>query len=138
MIINSIIDLGEEFIEPTKIYVNAIKAIIKTGCVKAVAHITGGGLIENIPRVLPNDVAVILNADKFRIPPIFGWVAESANLPCFEMLRTFNCGLGMVIVVSKENIENTIASLVGHESYIIGEVIDTYLIILVYKYFFFG
>lgn len=86
------------------------------------AHITGGGLIENIPRVLPSDMAVVLNAQNFNIPPVFGWIAESANLSNFDILRTFNCGIGMVIIVSKNDIENTLATLVGQLFYVFGEV----------------
>lgn len=67
--------LGEEFLTPTKIYVKPVLKVIRTGKVKAFAHITGGGLVENIPRVLTSKLGVNLNADKWSIPPVFGWLA---------------------------------------------------------------
>lgn len=99
-----------------------MKVIIKSGNVKAIAHITGGGLIENIPRVLPSDKAVVLDANKFNIPPIFGWISEEAQLSTFDILRTFNCGIGMIVIISKNQINETLATLVGHEHYLIGKV----------------
>ncbi|KAL9925543.1 trifunctional purine biosynthetic protein adenosine-3 Gart [Glossina fuscipes fuscipes] len=90
---------GEEFLKPTKIYVKALAPILCQGLVKAMAHITGGGLTENIPRVLRNDLAVHLNADNFTIPPVFAWLGLKGNITSAEMQRTYNCGLGMVLVV---------------------------------------
>uniref|UniRef100_T1PHC3 Trifunctional purine biosynthetic protein adenosine-3 n=1 Tax=Musca domestica TaxID=7370 RepID=T1PHC3_MUSDO len=94
---------GEEFLRPTKIYVNALKPLIQKGLVKAMAHITGGGLTENIPRVLRKDLAVQLNAEKFTIPPVFAWLAQEGNVKPEEMQRTYNCGLGMVLVVDPKH-----------------------------------
>lgn len=90
---------GEEFLKPTKIYVKALAPILRQGLIKAMAHITGGGLTENIPRVLRKDLAVHLNADNFTIPPVFAWLAMKGNITSAEMQRTYNCGLGMVLVV---------------------------------------
>lgn len=90
---------GEEFLRPTKIYVKALQPLIEQGLVKAMAHITGGGLTENIPRVLRKDLAVQLNAEDFVIPPVFAWLAQEGNVKAAEMQRTYNCGLGMILVV---------------------------------------
>lgn len=95
---------GAELLTPTKIYVEAVHELLsQTDAIKAVAHITGGGLIENIPRVLPSDLTVSLNADNFNIPPVFGWLAEEGGISDFEMQRTYNCGIGLVLIVAKEN-----------------------------------
>ncbi|XP_037957449.1 trifunctional purine biosynthetic protein adenosine-3 [Teleopsis dalmanni] len=90
---------GEEFLYPTKIYVSALYPLIKLGIVKGIAHITGGGLTDNIPRVLNDDVGVYINSDLFTIPPVFGWLSAMGNLATAEMQRTFNCGIGAVIVI---------------------------------------
>ncbi|XP_065358173.1 trifunctional purine biosynthetic protein adenosine-3 [Calliphora vicina] len=90
---------GEEFLRPTKIYVKALQPLIEQGLVKAMAHITGGGLTENIPRVLRKELAVQLNAEDFVIPPVFAWLAQEGNVKPAEMQRTYNCGLGMILVV---------------------------------------
>ncbi|ETN61567.1 phosphoribosylamine-glycine ligase [Anopheles darlingi] len=95
---------AEELLVPTKIYVRELRSLIAAGgCVKALAHITGGGLTENLPRVLPADMAAFLNLADLHIPPIFGWLARAGNVQAEEMLRTFNCGIGMVLVVAPEH-----------------------------------
>uniref|UniRef100_A0A1A9VZQ2 Trifunctional purine biosynthetic protein adenosine-3 n=1 Tax=Glossina brevipalpis TaxID=37001 RepID=A0A1A9VZQ2_9MUSC len=90
---------GEEFLRPTKIYVKALAPLLHQGLIKAMAHITGGGLTENIPRVLRKDLAVHLNASNVTIPPVFAWLALKGNITSAEMQRTYNCGLGMVLIV---------------------------------------
>lgn len=96
--------LAEAFLEPTRIYVKPLLAAIReTGSVKALAHITGGGFPENIPRVLPDDLAAVINLDAVKVPPIFGWLAREGGVAEREMLRTFNCGVGMICVVAPEN-----------------------------------
>lgn len=94
---------GEEFLAPTKIYVAPIVPLLFEGKIKAIAHITGGGLLENIPRVLPDHLAVHLDADKMFIPPIFAWLAAEGNIENAELQRTYNCGIGMILVVSKQH-----------------------------------
>lgn len=78
---------------------------IKTGKVKAFAHITGGGLLENIPRILPSNIAVELDATKWTIPSVFPWLSAAGGVNEFEMLRTFNCGVGGVLIVNREDAE---------------------------------
>jgi phosphoribosylformylglycinamidine cyclo-ligase len=93
--------LAEALLEPTRIYVKPVlRAIRETGAVKAVAHITGGGLSENVPRVLPDGIAADVDLGAWRAPPVFGWLMEAGGLDEPEMLRTFNCGIGMVAVAA--------------------------------------
>ena len=97
--------LGPALLRPTRIYVRSCLAAIRSGGVKALAHITGGGLLENLPRVLPEGLAARLDGDAWPAAPVFAWLAEAGGLPSEEMLRTFNCGLGMVLVVAPERAE---------------------------------
>src|SRR5262249_61597019 len=83
-------------LEPTRIYVKGGLAAARTGKVKAFAHITGGGLVENIPRVLPDGVRAQLDAARWKLPEVFRWLARSGRIPADELARTFNCGIGMV------------------------------------------
>lgn len=87
---------------------------IKTGKIKAFAHITGGGLVENIPRVLTNKLGVNLDAEKWSIPPVYGWLAAFGNINENELLRTFNCGIGAVLIVAKED-EGEILRILAQE-----------------------
>ncbi len=92
--------LGDVLLEPTRIYVKSCLKAIKTGGVKALAHITGGGLTENVPRVLPEGLGVDLYARAWDLPVVFSWLAKSGKIAPSEMLRTFNCGIGMIIIAS--------------------------------------
>jgi len=92
--------LGRALIEPTRIYVKAALAAHATGLVKAFAHITGGGLPGNVPRVLPEGLALEFDLSAIRVPPVFKWLAEAGNVEQAEMLRTFNCGIGFVAVTA--------------------------------------
>ncbi|XP_013144000.1 PREDICTED: trifunctional purine biosynthetic protein adenosine-3 [Papilio polytes] len=100
---------GEELLEPTAIYVKTLLPAVKKGVIKGLAHITGGGLLENIPRILPPDVKVKLDATKFRIKPVFGWLQAKGMVSDFEMLRTFNCGVGMVVIVAAADVDTLLA-----------------------------
>ncbi len=94
--------IAEALLEPTRIYVKPLLAAIRTGHVKAMAHITGGGLLENIPRVLPKNMGVWLSAANWLVPPIFKWLAEKSGASGLEMARTFNCGIGMIVIVAPD------------------------------------
>jgi phosphoribosylformylglycinamidine cyclo-ligase len=103
--------VAEALLTPTRIYVKSCLSAIRTGKVKALAHITGGGLLENIPRVLPAELAAHLNAGSWEILPVFEWLREKAALPDHEFYRTFNCGIGMVLAVAQEDAESISALL---------------------------
>ena len=90
--------LGIAFLEPTRIYVPQAMSAIQTGGVHALAHITGGGLTENLPRVLPEGLGIEIDLDSWDLPPIFRWLIEQSGMDDAEALRTFNCGIGMVVV----------------------------------------
>ena len=94
--------LAEALLVPTRLYVNACRAALKAGA-HAFAHITGGGLIDNIPRVLPDHLAAELDATRWPLPPVFRWLAEAAKIERSEMARTFNCGIGMIAVVAPKD-----------------------------------
>ena len=89
-----------DFLAPTRIYVKPLLALIEQGPVNALAHITGGGLLENIPRVLPEGTGAETALAAIAVPKVFGWLAKVGGLAQSEMVRTFNCGIGMVIVVA--------------------------------------
>ncbi|MGR4845145.1 phosphoribosylformylglycinamidine cyclo-ligase [Rhizobium sp. LARHSG275] len=104
--------LGEALLEPTRIYVKPLlKAIRETGAIKALAHITGGGFPENIPRVLPKHLAAEIDLAAVQVPPVFSWLAKTGGVESREMLRTFNCGVGMIAVVAGENVAAVSAAL---------------------------
>ena len=103
--------LGEALLTPTRIYVRQCLAGLKTGHIKALAHITGGGIVENLPRVLPTGVVAEIEAVRWPLPPVFQWIMREANLPPQEMCRTFNCGIGMIAVVDPTFAADVAASL---------------------------
>jgi phosphoribosylformylglycinamidine cyclo-ligase len=110
--------------EPTRIYVKPLLKLIETLPVKGMAHITGGGLSENIPRVLPEGVTAELKRGSWDIPPLFGWMQQQGNIPEDEMLRTFNCGIGMAVIISAEDAERAAALLAaeGEQVFRIGVI----------------
>lgn len=94
--------LGDILLDPTRIYVKACLAAIRTGGVKALAHVTGGGLVDNLPRVLPAGLAAAIDGTSWPLPAVFRWLAQTGEIAPLELARTFNCGLGMLIVVASE------------------------------------
>ena len=118
--------LGEALLTPTRIYVKSCLSAIATGHVKGLAHITGGGLIENIPRVLPAGLGVALDAAAWAVPPVFGWLSRAGGVRGEEMARTFNCGIGMVVIVSSEREQEITAALkaAGETVWRIGRVVS--------------
>ncbi len=103
--------LGEALLTPTRIYVQPMLALHKAGMLKAAAHITGGGLPGNLPRVLPEGVEAVVDAGAWPVPPVFAWLAKAGNVQPDEMLRVFNCGIGMVLVVAAAHAEAAMAQL---------------------------
>jgi phosphoribosylformylglycinamidine cyclo-ligase len=121
--------LADALLMPTRIYVKPLLAAIKAtggarGAIKALAHITGGGLSENVPRVLPDNVAARIDLGAFAAPGVFGWLAKAGRLSDVEMLKTFNCGLGMVVVAAKAQADGVLAALraAGEAPLIVGEI----------------
>ena len=105
------VPFSELLLEPTRIYHEAVSALLPQVNLKAIAHITGGGLTENIPRVLPGDVHAEIDRDSWRWPALFHWLQETGNVKTTEMYRTFNCGVGMVLVVDPGEAEKTLGIL---------------------------
>ena len=99
------VSLATALLTPTRIYVKSCLAAAREGRIKAMAHITGGGLFENIPRVLPDGLSAAIDARRWPLPPVFAWLIRSARIAEAEMARTFNCGIGMMAVVAEEDAE---------------------------------
>jgi phosphoribosylformylglycinamidine cyclo-ligase len=118
--------LGEALIEPTRIYVRPLLAVLgATNGINALVHITGGGFPDNIPRVLPDGIGVRLDLPAIPVPPVFGWLARTGGVAEAEMLRTFNCGIGMIAVVPQERADAVADALrrEGERPVLIGEAI---------------
>ena len=118
--------LGEGLLEPTRIYVRALLDVIsKTGAVKALAHITGGGLTENLPRAMPENTTADIDLACLPRRDVFGWLAETGNVSMDDMLLTFNCGIGMVAIVAADQAEAVVKVLaeVGEEVVRLGEIL---------------
>ncbi len=119
--------LGEALLEPTRIYVKSCLPLMREGgVIKAFAHITGGGLSENMPRVLPKGLSAQINLDSWALPPIFAWLKQAGGLDDAEMLKTFNCGIGAVLVVSAGEAGAAKAALeaAGEKVVEIGRLVD--------------
>ncbi len=118
--------LADALLTPTRIYVKSMLKLIKTLPVHAISHITGGGLLENIPRVLPEQTAAIIDTHSWQLPAIFNWLQQQGNINTTEMYRTFNCGVGMIICVSADNVDAALATLkdCGETAWLIGHIED--------------
>ena len=116
--------LAEELLVPTKIYVKALLSVIQKVTVKAMAHITGGGMVENIPRVLPQGCEVVIKRGTWEVPAIFRIIRERGRIGEEEMMRVFNNGIGMVIIVHRDWVDNVVAELkrLNEKAFLIGEV----------------
>jgi len=106
--------VAEALLAPTRIYVKSVLAAHRAGMIKAAAHITGGGLPGNLPRVLPDGMVAALDAQAWTPPPVFAWLARIGNVTAGEMLRVFNCGIGMVLVVAPDHAADATALLEQH------------------------
>lgn len=118
--------LADALMEPTRIYVKPLLKLIKESQVNALSHITGGGLLENIPRVLPDNAKAVINTQSWSIPEVFRWIQKGGNVADREMYRTLNCGVGMVIAVPAEAAESALALLKaeGETPWIIGHIAE--------------
>jgi len=117
--------LDEVLLTPTRIYVKPCLAAIAAGGVRALAHITGGGLLENLPRVIPDELAARLDGPAWPVPPVFRWLSQAGGVPPGEMLRTFNCGIGMAVIVDPDEAEQIAADLAkaGERVHRIGRIV---------------
>lgn len=117
--------LGEVLLEPTRIYVKALKPLFQAGVVKGVAHITGGGFIENIPRMIPDGLATRIELGSWPVPPIFDVIERAGNVEHTEMFNIFNMGVGMVLAVAADRADEAMALLSGNDepAYRIGAVV---------------
>ena len=118
--------LGEALIEPTKIYVKPVLKLIEEVQVKGISHITGGGFYENMPRMLNEKVALNIDKNSYEVPAIFKLIQKEGNIPERDMYNTFNMGIGMAIIVSKQDLEKSLQILkeAGETAYVIGEVVE--------------
>jgi phosphoribosylformylglycinamidine cyclo-ligase len=118
--------LGGALLAPTKLYVKScLRAIRETGAVKGLAHITGGGFTDNIPRVLPKHLGVGIDLARLPVLPVFRWLAEEGRVAELELLRTFNCGIGMIAIVRADAVEavSEVFAASGESVTLLGEVI---------------
>jgi len=118
--------IADHLLEPTNIYVKSVLALLKEVDVHALSHITGGGFWENIPRVLPKQAQAIINGNSWQWPEIFNWLMNKGNITEHEMYRTFNCGVGMILVVPADQVEHSLAILKqqGEQAWHIGKISD--------------
>jgi len=116
--------LGEALLAPTRIYVKSIHALLEEIDVHAMSHITGGGLLENLPRVMPENTRAKINASSWQMPEVFKWLQQQGNIDLQEMYRTFNCGIGMVLVVNAEDADAAIDVLnkAGEQAFRLGKI----------------
>ncbi len=119
--------LGEALLAPTRIYVKSLLALLEQIDVHAMSHITGGGLLENIPRVMPADTRAQIDASSWQLPAVFQWLQAQGNIESSEMHRTFNCGVGMVLVVSADDAQQSIDTLnaAGETAWRLGEIVSS-------------
>ncbi|MEL4339953.1 phosphoribosylformylglycinamidine cyclo-ligase [Shewanella xiamenensis] len=116
--------LIQHLLEPTKIYVKSLLKLIEASDVHAMAHITGGGFWENIPRVLPENCKAVIQGDSWQWPAVFNWLMENGNIAEYEMYRTFNCGVGMIVALPTDKVDAALALLAaeGEQAWLIGAI----------------
>jgi phosphoribosylamine--glycine ligase/phosphoribosylformylglycinamidine cyclo-ligase len=118
--------LGRALLTPTALYARAVLPAARAGLIKAMAHITGGGFVDNVPRALPPSLGARIDVARWTLPPVFRWVMRAGAIAPGEMARTFNCGIGMVLVVAQDKVGDTLRALAQAgqtEVYTIGEVV---------------
>jgi phosphoribosylformylglycinamidine cyclo-ligase len=116
--------LGEELLRPTKIYVKTVLNLVRDFNIGGMAHITGGGIAGNLPRVIPKGCKAIIRKGSWEIPPVFSFLKEKGDIPEDEMLRTFNNGIGMILIVKTKEAEDILGRLntMGEKAFVIGEI----------------
>jgi phosphoribosylformylglycinamidine cyclo-ligase len=118
--------VGDALLEPHRSYLPMVQPLLEAGRIKGMAHITGGGITDNLPRVLPHGTAAVIDRSAWKVPPIFAWLQRGGGVPDDDMLRTFNMGIGLIIVTGHDHAEPLIEELAargGHDARVIGEVV---------------
>jgi len=118
--------VGQALLEPHRSYLPLIRPILDGGRVKGMAHITGGGITDNLPRILPHGTAAVVDASSWHVPPLFRWLQQSGRVPADDMMRTFNMGIGLIIVTTRDQSEALIEELAargGRDARVIGEIV---------------
>jgi phosphoribosylaminoimidazole synthetase len=117
--------LAQALMEPTRIYVKSVLPLMKAGKIKGAAHVTGGGLIENPPRCLAEHLTASFDWDAWPLPPVFRWIAETGGISDHEMRRTFNCGVGFILIVAPADAEDILAGLLqaGETAFVCGQLV---------------
>ena len=118
--------LGEAFLAPHRSYLPLVRPLLDGGRIKGLAHITGGGITDNLPRVLPHGTAAVVDAASWEVPPLFRWLRHNGRVPADDMMRTFNMGIGLIIVTAHDKAEQLIEELAargGRDARVIGEIV---------------
>jgi phosphoribosylformylglycinamidine cyclo-ligase len=113
--------IGEALLEPHRSYLSLVRPLLATGAIKGMAHITGGGITENLPRILPEGTAARIRMASWTVPPVFSWLQESGRVPVSDMMRTFNMGVGLIAVTAADKANEVRASLSG---FVIGDIVS--------------
>jgi phosphoribosylamine--glycine ligase/phosphoribosylformylglycinamidine cyclo-ligase len=111
---NPAVTIGRALLEPTQIYISQVLPLAKSGLLKGMSHITGGGFIENIPRVLPSSLGCYVDAATWDLPSVFRWLMKTGNVEPLEMARTFNNGIGLVLIVEASSVRRSLTDLEEH------------------------
>ncbi len=118
--------VGEALMKPHRSYLSLVRPLLDGGRIKAMAHITGGGITENLPRVMPHGTVAVVDAAAWKAPPLFRWLQQSGDVPIDDMMRTFNMGLGLVIVTARDSAEQLLEELAdqgGRDARVVGEIV---------------
>ena len=118
--------VGDALLEPHRSYLPVIRPLLEATRIKGMAHITGGGITDNLPRILPHGTAAVVDASTWTVPPIFTWLRQAGDVPIDDMMRTFNMGIGLIIVVARDQAEPLISELAargGRDARVIGEIV---------------
>jgi phosphoribosylformylglycinamidine cyclo-ligase len=118
--------VADALLEPHRTYLPLVQPLLEGGRIKGMAHITGGGITDNLPRILPHGTAAVVDCAAWQVPPLFRWLQQSGSVPADDMLRTFNMGIGLIIATARDQAEGLISELAargGREARVIGEVV---------------
>jgi phosphoribosylformylglycinamidine cyclo-ligase len=118
--------VGAALLEPHRSYLPLIRPLLDGGRIKGMAHITGGGITDNLPRILPHGTAAVVDVRSWSVPPLFRWLQDAGAVPVEDMLRTFNMGIGLIVVVARDQAEALIDELAargGRDARVIGEIV---------------